>query len=64
MALFGLFGNDRAMAANTYSGRESATDKAARKRREKHHRNAAKADRKGQAWHDDQRRRQDRGWRW
>jgi hypothetical protein len=50
-------GNDRQLAETTYAGRESATDRAARKRRENHHRNAAKADRKAQAWEARDRRR-------
>ncbi|MER6501600.1 hypothetical protein ABT218_19930 [Streptomyces sp. NPDC001455] len=63
MALFGLIGNDRQLAQQ-YSGRESASEKAARKRREGHRRNAAAADRQGQAWEDTQRVRQDRGGWW
>ncbi|WP_335941701.1 hypothetical protein [Streptomyces sp. PTD5-9] len=63
MALFGLIGNDRAMADSTYNGRESASEKTTRKRREAHHRGARAADRKGQAWEDTERTRQDRrGW--
>ncbi|MEY9937314.1 hypothetical protein [Streptacidiphilus sp. MAP5-3] len=31
MAFFGLIGNDRAMASSTYAGRESASDRRARK---------------------------------
>jgi hypothetical protein len=50
-------GNDRQLAETTYAGRESATDRAARKRRENHHRNAAKSDRKAQAWEARDRRR-------
>ncbi|NUP52339.1 MAG: hypothetical protein HOW97_34210 [Catenulispora sp.] len=62
MAFFGLFGNDRAMASSTYSGRESASDKATRKQRERGsmgrgHRNAADADRAGKAWERRDRRR-------
>ncbi|MEU5431020.1 hypothetical protein AB0H73_36200 [Streptomyces olivoreticuli] len=63
MALFGLFGNDKKLANSTYSGRESASDQAARKRREGHRRNVTAADRQGQAWEDAQRARQDRGQR-
>ncbi|WP_331759910.1 hypothetical protein OG422_31180 (plasmid) [Streptomyces sp. NBC_01525] len=59
MALFGLIGNDREMAATTYSGRESASDEAARKRREGHQRNATATYREGQKWEDDERERQD-----
>ncbi|MFE9258574.1 hypothetical protein [Streptomyces sp. NPDC006879] len=75
MALFGLFGNDRQMATTTYSAKESASDKAARKeadrsakRRNNHHRTGAtKADRAGQRWADAERERQEgrprrRGW--
>ncbi|MFJ5802970.1 hypothetical protein [Streptomyces decoyicus] len=64
MAFFGLFGNDKDMAASTYSGRESASEKASRKRREAHHRSARAADQQGQAWEDAERRRQDRRGRW
>ncbi|MCX5115198.1 hypothetical protein OOK13_43510 [Streptomyces sp. NBC_00378] len=62
MAFFGLVGNDRDLARQ-YGG-ESASDKAARKRRESHHRNAAKADRQGQAWEASERARQDGGGWW
>ncbi|MGW2183326.1 hypothetical protein ACWCXX_35845 [Streptomyces sp. NPDC001732] len=62
MALFGLIGNDRDLAQQ-YSG-ESASEKAARKRRESHRRSVAKADRQGQAWEDAERSRQDRGGWW
>jgi hypothetical protein len=69
MAFLGLFGNDRTMAATTYSGQESATDRAQRKaaerasaRRVRRHRAAVKADRAGWAWADAERERQeDRG---
>ncbi|MFJ2900259.1 hypothetical protein ACIO87_35965 [Streptomyces sp. NPDC087218] len=64
MALFGLIGNDRQLAAQEYSGRESASERAARQRRESYHRNAVKADRQGQAWEDAERARQDRGGWW
>lgn len=59
-----LLGNDRERAADRYAGRESATDRAARKRREKYHRKGvARAARQGQAW-EDRDRAQDRrgGW--
>ncbi|MCM2394392.1 hypothetical protein [Streptomyces albipurpureus] len=63
MAFFGLIGNDRRMADTTYSARESASAKNARKRRQSHHRGATVADRQGQAWENAERRRQDRnGW--
>jgi hypothetical protein len=58
MAFFGLIGNDKDLAAG-YAGRESASDKAARKRREGHRRETAAADRRGWAWADAQRARQD-----
>ncbi|WP_435059740.1 hypothetical protein [Streptomyces sp. bgisy060] len=65
MAFFGLFGNDRQMAGTTYSARESASQKAARQRREGHRRNLTKTARQGQAWEDAERERQDRrGRRW
>lgn len=47
MALFGLFGSDKDMSSGTYAGRESASERAARKddqaraRRAAHHRKAA-----------------------
>ena len=59
--LFG--GNDRQLAATKYAGRESATDRAARKRRENYRRNVTKAARAGQAW-EDRDRQQDRKGRW
>ncbi|WP_424864017.1 hypothetical protein [Streptomyces sp. MMS24-I29] len=62
MAFFGLIGNDRQLAQQ-YGG-ESASEQAARKRREGHRRNAAAADRQGQAWEDTQRARQGRGGWW
>jgi len=63
MALWGLIGNDRQMAATTYATRESATDRrkrkeaareqrAATKRRADHHRHATPTDRAGWAAHD------------
>ncbi|MFB7475584.1 hypothetical protein [Kitasatospora sp. NPDC056184] len=65
MAFFGLFGNDRQMAAGTYAGRESATDRKARKLAERASRDrirrsraADAADRAGWAWADAERRRQ------
>ncbi|MEU3602250.1 hypothetical protein ABZ714_26560 [Streptomyces sp. NPDC006798] len=64
MAFFGLIGNDTRMAASTYNGRESATERASRRRRAAHHRSAAKVDREGQAWEDRERRSQDRGGWW
>lgn len=53
-----LGGNDRELAATKYAGRESASDRAARKeaeasarRRRSHHKSGAdRAARKGQAW--------------
>ncbi|MFJ5839810.1 hypothetical protein ACIQGO_24140 [Streptomyces shenzhenensis] len=66
MAFFGLIGNDRQMAATTYAGKESAsekrqhkeTEKAAR-RRQSHHRSVVKADRDGWKWADKERERQE-----
>ncbi|KJS53219.1 hypothetical protein VM98_26615 [Streptomyces rubellomurinus subsp. indigoferus] len=65
MALFGLFGNDRQMAAGTYAGRESATERRQRKQadrtrrdRVRRSRDATAADRAGWAWADAERRRQ------
>ena len=43
-------GNDRALAESSYSGRESASDRTARKRREGHRRSIAKAARKAEQW--------------
>jgi hypothetical protein len=55
-------GNDRQLAATSYAGRESATDKAARKRQAKeqarHAKGVAEAARAGQAWEDADRRRE------
>ncbi|MFC7987436.1 hypothetical protein [Streptomyces sp. NPDC057336] len=74
MTLFGLIGNDRQMAATTYVGKESATEKRQRKatekaarRRQSHHRSVVKADRAGWKWADKERERQEgrggrRGW--
>ncbi|KIZ17359.1 hypothetical protein [Streptomyces natalensis] len=64
MAFFGLFGNDRTLADTTYSDRESASAKAARKRLEGHRRNLTKVARQGQAWEDSERARQDGNGRW
>lgn len=69
MALFGLFGNDKAMAAGTYAGRESADERNARKAQAKraqriasHKRSGAtKAARAGQAWEDADRYREQYG---
>lgn len=56
-----FFGNDHERAATKYAGRESASDKNARRRREGHRRNVTKAARKGQAWEDRDRERDRRG---
>ncbi|MGW7007217.1 hypothetical protein ACWGCW_31535 [Streptomyces sp. NPDC054933] len=61
MSFFGLIGNDKQMAATAYNEQESASDKAARKRREGHRRSVVKVARQGQAWEDAERARQDRG---
>lgn len=46
-----LLGNDRELAATKYAGRESASDKAARKRRENHRaRGIRQAAARGEAW--------------
>jgi hypothetical protein len=50
-------GNDRELAEARYAGRESATETAARKQRIRRSRSADRADRKGNAWADKQRRR-------
>lgn len=60
MAFFGLIGNDREMAATTYSDRKSASQEASDKRRARHRANATTTYRKGQAWEDAERERQDR----
>ncbi|MFK0140688.1 hypothetical protein [Streptomyces murinus] len=58
-----LLGNDH-QRAEKYAGRESASDRAARKRRESHHRGGAQqAARAGQAW-ESRDRDQDRAGRW
>jgi hypothetical protein len=44
--------NDRELADTRYAGRESASDRAARRRRENYRRNVTKTARKGQAWED------------
>ncbi len=63
MALFGLFGNTSSMASTTYSGRESASARKARKdaeaaarRAAAHRRSGRKALRAAQAADDAQRR--------
>lgn len=50
-------GNDHELARTQYAGRESASDEAARKERARRSRAADRADRKGNAWADKQRRR-------
>jgi hypothetical protein len=57
-------GRDRQLAASKYAGRESATDRAARQRRQNHRRTgAAQAATQGQAW-EDRDRAQENGKRW
>ncbi len=56
-----LFGNDHQLAETRYAGRESATETAARKRRQSHHRNITTTARTGQAWEDNDRRQDRRG---
>jgi len=67
-ALSWLFGgNDHELARTRYAGRESASDEAARKRREQHQSKAAKAARQGQRWEAKDRKRDKRGstsWTW
>ena len=77
MALFGLFGNDQSMARSTYAGRESASDRRARKERRReadrhaarvrgHRRSATRVDRQVAAAEDTNRRtdtgNRGRGW--
>lgn len=50
-------GNDRQLADSQYSGRESASDRAARKRRDGHRRSITKAAAKGEQWDAKDRRR-------
>ena len=50
-------GNDHELARTRYAGQESASDSAARKERARRSRSADRADRKGNAWADKQRRR-------
>jgi hypothetical protein len=48
-----VFGDDHQRAADRYEGRESASDSAARSRRQSHKRSGAtRAARQGQAWED------------
>ncbi|MFI1726889.1 hypothetical protein [Streptomyces sp. NPDC020489] len=49
--------NDRGLADTTYSGRESASDRASRKRREGHQRSIAKAAAEAERWEQQDRRR-------
>ncbi|MEV6681224.1 hypothetical protein AB0N09_30800 [Streptomyces erythrochromogenes] len=60
MAFFGLFGNDQQMATTTYSGRESATERAAQRRRVRHRSQVSRVARKGQKWEDEDRAREGR----
>ena len=50
-----LLGNDHERAQTKYAGRESATARAARQRRNAHRRAVPKAASAGQAWEDDDR---------
>ncbi|MGW2938604.1 hypothetical protein ACWDA7_44135 [Streptomyces sp. NPDC001156] len=53
-----LFSNDHERAATQYAGRESASDRAARKRRENHRRKGVqRAARAGEHWEEQDRRR-------
>ncbi len=55
-----VLGNDHERAER-YEGRESASEAAARKRREGHRRNLTTTARQGQAWEDADRQRDRRG---
>ncbi|MEU6597882.1 hypothetical protein [Streptomyces flaveolus] len=57
-----LLGNDFERAAK-YEGRESASDRAARQRRQGHRRSTGRAAAQGQAW-EDRDRQQDKRGRW
>jgi hypothetical protein len=59
MGLFSWLGggNDRQLAEQTYAGRESATARAAAKRRQGHRRSTRHTTAQGQAWEDHDRRR-------
>lgn len=58
------FGNDRKLAATKYAGRESATDRAARQRRQGHRRSIREAAAQSEAWEQQDRARDRRGgWR-
>lgn len=59
MGLFSWLGggDDRQLADTQYSGRESASDKATRKRREGHRSSIAKTAAKGERWEQQDRRR-------
>lgn len=52
-----LFGNDHQRAATKYAGRESASETAARKRRQGHRRSIAKAAAQAERWEQQDRRR-------
>ena len=54
-SLFG--GNDRQLAETKYAGRESASNRAARQRREGHRRSIAKSAAKAERWEQQDRRR-------
>ncbi|MFF4834080.1 hypothetical protein [Streptomyces sp. NPDC001315] len=56
-------GGDRQLAETRYAGRESASETAAKARRQAYKRNVTKTARKGQAW-EDRDRQQDRRGRW
>ncbi|AWT43184.1 MULTISPECIES: hypothetical protein [Streptomyces] len=50
-------GRDRELAADRYADRESATERAARKRREGHRRSIARTARQAEQWEQQDRRR-------
>ena len=66
MGLFSnLFGSgDRQLAETKYAGRESASEQAARRRREGHRRNISRASAQGEAWEKADRQRFRTGSRW
>jgi hypothetical protein len=53
--------SDSELATTRYAGRESATEQAARHRRQGHRRNTGRAAAQGQAWEDRDRQQERRG---
>lgn len=56
-----IFGNDHQRAATQYASRESASETAAKKRRQGHRRSISRAATQGQAWEDRDRQEDRRG---